>query len=64
MVVSMSWGYLLMYVPLLLASAAVIGATRHEKQELIIREATSNAIRITTFMLVIYAVLQIVSWMV
>ncbi len=64
MVVSMSWAYLLMYVPLLLASAAVIGATRHEKQELIIREATSNAIRITTFMLVIYGVLQIVSWLV
>ncbi|MFO0941109.1 MAG: hypothetical protein U0930_10105 [Pirellulales bacterium] len=60
----MSWAYLLMYFPLLLASAAVIGATRHEKQELIIREATSNAIRITTFMLVIYGVLQIVSWMV
>lgn len=64
MVVSMSWAYLLMYVPLLLASACVIGATRHEKRELIIQEAISNAIRITTFMLVIYGVLQIVSWVV
>lgn len=64
MVVSMSWGYLLMYFPLLLAASCVIGATRHEKRELIIGEIISNAVRITTFMLVIYAVLQVVSWMV
>ena len=64
MVVSMSWTYLLLYLPLLLASAAVIGATRHEKRELIIQESISNAVRITSFMLVIYIVLQIFSWMV
>lgn len=64
MLVSMSWGYLLMYFPLLLAASSVIGATRHEKNELIIREIVSNAVRITAFMLVIYAVLQVVSWMV
>ena len=64
MVVSMSWAYLLMYVPLLLASSCVIGATRHEKRELIIREIISNAVRITMFMVVIYAVLQVVSWLV
>lgn len=60
----MSWTYLLLYLPLLLASAAVIGATRHEKRELIIQESISNAVRITSFMLVIYIVLQFFSWMV
>ena len=64
MVVSMSWAYLLMYLPLLLASSAVIGATRFEKNELIVREIISNAVRITSFMLVIFCVLQVVSWMV
>jgi small-conductance mechanosensitive channel len=64
MVVSMSWAYLLMYIPLLIASSCVIGASRHENRELIIKEIISNAVRITTFMLVIYAVLQVVSWMV
>ena len=62
MVVSMSWTYLLMYVPLLVASAAVIGATRHEKRDLIIGEIMGHAFRITAFMLGIYVVLQVVSW--
>jgi small-conductance mechanosensitive channel len=53
-----------MYIPLLIASSCVIGASRHENRELIIKEIISNAVRITTFMLVIYAVLQVVSWMV
>ncbi|MBX3420276.1 MAG: hypothetical protein KF752_01840 [Pirellulaceae bacterium] len=62
MLVSVSWMYLLMYVPLLAASAAVIGATRHEKRDLIIGEIMGNAFRITLFMLTIYIVLQIVSF--
>jgi|694.fasta_scaffold00031_33 hypothetical protein len=62
MVVSVSWFYMLMYVPLLAATAAVIGATRHEKRELIISEILGNAFRITLFMIGIYAVLQVVSW--
>ena len=64
MVVSMSWAYLIMYVPLLIACAGVLGATRHEKRELIIREVMGNTFRITLFMVVLYLVLQIVSWLV
>ncbi len=54
--------YLLMYVPLLIACACVIGATHYEKRELIVRDILGNAVRITSFMLVIYAILQVVSW--
>jgi len=64
MVVSVSWAYLLMYVPLLVACAGVLGATRHEKRDLIVREILGNAFRITLFMVTIYAVLQVVSWFV
>lgn len=64
MVVSMSWAYLLMYVPLMIACAGVLGATRHEKRDLIVREILGNAFRITLFMIMIYAVLQVVSWFV
>ena len=62
MVVSMSIWYLFMYLPLLLAVSFVIGATRHEKPALIMDQVKRNAIWITSFMLTIYAVLQVVSW--
>ena len=61
--VSASWGYLLMYVPLMVAVSFVIGATRHEKRELILDQTVRTAVWITTFMLFIYVVLQIVSAM-
>ncbi len=61
---SMSIGYLLLYIPLLVAASAVIGATRHEKKELIIDQGVRHAAWITSFMLGIYAVLQVLSWMV
>lgn len=64
MVVSMSLGYLLMYLPLLVAVSFVIGATRHEKRELILDQTVRTAVWITSFMLGIFAILQIVSWMV
>ncbi|MEM7473605.1 MAG: hypothetical protein AAF483_01295 [Planctomycetota bacterium] len=64
MVVSMSIGYLFMYVPLLVAVSFVIGASRHEKRHLIFDQTKKNAIWITSFMLGIYVVLQFVSWMV
>ena len=64
MVISMSWGYLFMYVPLLAACASVIGATRHEKPELILQEIKGNAFRITLFMFGIYLILQLVSWLI
>lgn len=61
--VSASWGYLLMYVPLMVAVSFVIGATRHEKRELVLDQTVRTAVWITTFMLFIYVVLQIVSAM-
>ncbi len=61
MVVSMSWAYLFMFVPLLIACSGVLGATRYEKRELVVQEILGNAFRITLFMLVIYGVLQLVS---
>lgn len=64
MVVSMSLEYLLMYIPLLAAVSFVIGATRHEKKHLILEQTKRNAFLVTSFMLGIYAVLQLVSWMV
>ena len=64
MVVSMSLGYLFMYLPLLICVSCVIGASRHEKRELIIDQIIRTAVWITSFMLGIYAVLQVISWMV
>lgn len=64
MVVSMSLSYLFMYLPLLIAVSCVIGASRHEKNNLIVDQIVRTAVWITMFMLVIYAVLQVVSWMV
>ena len=64
MVVSMSLGYLFMYLPLLVAVSFVIGASRHEKTALILDQTMRTAVWVTSFMLGIYAVLQIVSWMV
>jgi len=64
MIVSMSLGYLFMYMPLLIAVALVIGASRHEKRHLIFDQVKKNAVWITSFMLGIYVVLQVVSWQV
>ncbi|GIW97174.1 MAG: hypothetical protein KatS3mg111_0507 [Pirellulaceae bacterium] len=64
MLINSSWAYLLMYIPLLAAVSFTIGATRHERRELILDQAVRTAVWITSFMLVIYAVLQILSWMV
>ncbi|HBE70446.1 MAG TPA: hypothetical protein DDW52_20040 [Planctomycetaceae bacterium] len=58
----MSLGYLMLYLPLLIAVSCVIGGTRHEKPALILDQILRNAAWITTFMLGIYAVLQVVSW--
>lgn len=64
MVVSMSLSYLFMYLPLLFAVSLVVGATRHEKVPMIIDQTIRTAVWITSFMLGIYAVLQVVSWLV
>lgn len=62
MISSTTWGYMFMYLPLLIACSSVIGATRFEKRELILREIIGGILRITAFMLAIYAILQLVSW--
>ncbi len=64
MTINMSIGYLLLYLPLLAAVSLVIGASRHEKTNLILDQAVRTAVWVTSFMLGIYLVLQIVSWLV
>lgn len=64
MTISMSLGYLFLYLPLLAAVSLVIGATRHEKKYLILDQAVRTAVWISSFMLGIYVVLQIVSWLI
>ena len=64
MSISMSIEYLLLYLPLLVAVSFVMGATRHEQPRLILQQTQRTAVWITSFMLIIYAVLQIVSWLV
>lgn len=60
--ITMSLEYLLLYLPLLVAVSCVIGATRHERKDLIMEQIRKTALWITSFMLMIYAVLQLVSW--
>ena len=64
MTINMSIGYLLLYFPLLAAVSLVIGASRHEKTHLIFDQAVRNAVWVSSFMLGIYLVLQIVSLLV
>lgn len=64
MVVSMSIGYILMYLPLLFAVSFAVGASRHEKVPLILDQALRTGAWITSFMFAIYVILQIISWMV
>ncbi len=64
MTINMSIGYLLLYFPLLAAVSLVIGASRHEQNHLILDQAVRTAVWISSFMLGIYLVLQIVSWLV
>ncbi|MCA9156792.1 MAG: hypothetical protein KDA72_00615 [Planctomycetales bacterium] len=64
MTIHMSIGYLLLYLPLLVTVSLVIGASRHEQNPLILDQAVRTAVWISSFMLGIYLVLQIVSWLV
>jgi hypothetical protein len=63
-IVSTSWSYLALYVPIMIAVSLVIGATRHEKKALIIDQAIRTGVWITSFMLVVYVVLQVISFLV
>ncbi len=64
MTIGMSLEYLLLYFPLVISVSLVIGGTRFERPDLILIQSRRTFVWITTFMLVIYAVLQCVSWMV
>jgi hypothetical protein len=62
MSIPMSPEYLLYYVPLLVAVSLVLSATRHERADLILRQAISHAVWFTVFMLVVAAVLLVATW--
>lgn len=62
MSISMSLEYLLLYLPLLVSISFVIGATRHEKNSLILEQTRKTAVWVTGFMAILYAILQVVSW--
>ena len=57
MSVPMSPEYLLYYLPLIVAVALVLAATRHERTDLIMKQAVSQAVWITVFMLVVAGLL-------
>ncbi len=57
MSVPMSPEYLLYYFPLIVAVALVLAATRHERTDLIIKQAISQATWFTVFMLVVAGLL-------
>lgn len=61
--VSISFTYLLYYLPLIVAIALVFGATRHEDMRLILRHAFHTARWITGFMAVVFLVLLVMDWM-
>jgi hypothetical protein len=59
------WGVDLWYaVPLIVAVSLVYAATRHEQIGPILRHATRVAVWIAGFMLVVFAVIQSVSWLI
>jgi len=59
MSIPMSPEYLLYYLPLLAGVSLVLAATRHERPDLIIRQAISHGVWFTVFMLVAAALLYV-----
>ena len=57
MSVPMSPEYLLYYLPLMVSVALVLAATRHERTDLIIKQAISQTIWFTVFMLIVAGLL-------
>jgi len=53
----MSPEYLLYYLPLMVSVALVLAATRHERTDLIIKQAISQTIWFTVFMLIVAGLL-------
>ena len=60
---SISPTYLLYYLPLLVSIALVVGGTRHEATPLIIRQSWYTAKWISGFLLLVFVVLAVLSWL-
>ena len=59
---SITFTYLLYYVPLIVAVSLVFGATRHENPEMIVKHSLGTARWITGFMLILILVLFFFDW--
>ena len=57
MSVPMSPEYLLYFLPLIVSVALVLAATRHERTDLIIKQAISQTVWFTAFMLIVAGIL-------
>jgi hypothetical protein len=64
LLLAMYTGLLWHAIPIVLIVSLVYGATRHELMGPILHHAFRTAVWITTFMLVIAAVLAVVAWFV
>ena len=62
--VSLSPSYLFYFVPLWVAISVVFGGTRHEEPSLILQQSLATARWIGMFMLVIFAALALLDWLV
>jgi Ca2+/H+ antiporter len=63
-VLSISPTYLLYYLPLIVTISLVFGGTRHEDTTIVIQRAWQTGRWITSFMLVIFAVLCLMAWLI
>lgn len=61
---SIAPSYLLYYLPLIVAISLVFGGTRHEETTMVLRHAWQTGRWITGFMLIIFAVLWVLSWLI
>ena len=59
---SITFTYLLYYVPLIVAVSLVFGATRHENPQMIVKHSLGTARWITGFMLILMVVLFFFDW--
>jgi hypothetical protein len=62
MSIAISPQYLLFYIPLLAAISLVIAGTRHERTDLIVRQAWHTALWISGFLGIIAAVMGLSAW--
>ncbi|TWU16877.1 hypothetical protein [Allorhodopirellula heiligendammensis] len=61
---TISWTYLLYYLPLIVAISLVFGATRHEDMNLIFKHALHTARWITGFMGIVFVAMLVMDWLV